>query len=62
MMLGATKTGEYRRTIEMLKGMAQEQHIYYLIAFLVDSQYDREDLEAMMKLLEPEIRNKKEQH
>ncbi len=51
-MFGSTKTGEYYRTIEMLERIAKEQGIYFVLAFLHDSQYTDTDIKAMMNLME----------
>lgn len=52
-----TKKQEYLRSIEMLqevqakyKGQSKD---YFLLAFLYDSQYTREDIKNMMELCKP---------
>ena len=52
-MFGATKKGEYYRTIELLDTIYQEQGLYFVLAFLWDSQYNREDIHEMMELIHP---------
>lgn len=56
--MGHTKKQEYLRSIEMLqevqnkyKGKSKD---YFLLAFLYDSQYTREDIKNMMELCKPE--------
>lgn len=51
--MGATKNGEYRRSIEMLDKIYKEQGLYFVLAFLYDSQYDRNDILAMLEILKP---------
>lgn len=53
-----TKKQEYLRSIEMLQEV-QAKYVgqskdYFLLAFLYDSQYTREDIKAMMDLCKPE--------
>lgn len=52
-MLGATKNGEYHRTIEMLMNMTgkTEKELMKVLYFLHDSQYDNKDLKAMADLI-----------
>lgn len=50
---GATKKGEYYRSIELFEQIFKEQGVYFALAFLYDSQYEREDLKAMMELIYP---------
>jgi len=52
-MLGATKKGEYYRTIEHLEKIFKEQGVYFVLAFLYDSGYTREDIKNMMELIHP---------
>lgn len=58
-MIGATKTGEYWRTIEMLSKITgtNQQSIMEMLYFLYDSQYDNKDLKSMADLI---LRNQKE--
>jgi len=51
--IGGSKCAEYLRTIDMLKRIFEEQGIYFVLAFLYDSQYDRDDIAAMMDLIHP---------
>lgn len=53
---GATKKGEYYRSIEMIPEIFEKHGkngTYFILAFLYDSQYDRDDIKAMMELCEP---------
>ena len=52
-VFGGSKAQEYKRTIEHLQQIAKEQDIYFVLAFLYDSQYDRDDIAAMMDLIHP---------
>lgn len=52
-MFGATKKGEYYRTIELLDEIYKEQGLYFVLAFLWDAQYNREDIKNMMELIHP---------
>jgi len=52
-MMGATKTGEYYRSIELFEEIVKTQRAYFGLAFLYDSQYDREDIRKMMELCKP---------
>lgn len=52
-MIGATKTGEYHRSIELFEEIVKTQGVYFGLAFLYDSQYDREDIRKMMELCKP---------
>lgn len=55
--MGATKTGEYYRTIEMIESIFKKHGgkdgVYYVLAFLWDCQYNREDIAKMMELCTP---------
>lgn len=51
--IGGSKRTEYLRTIDVLKRIFEEQGIYYVLAFLYDSQYDRQDIAAMMDIIYP---------
>lgn len=55
---GGTKQQEYKRTIELFKQIYETKGLYYALALLYDSQYDRKDLKAMMDMLETDIRSK----
>ncbi len=59
--IGGTKQGEYNRTIEMLEEIFKTQGIYFVLAFLWDSGYDRDDIKNMMEILEKKVK-KKEGH
>lgn len=48
-----SKRAEYLRTIDMLKRIFEEQGIYFVLAFLYDSQYGRDDIAAMMIIIHP---------
>lgn len=50
---GGTKNAEYRRSIELFKEIFDKQGTYFALAFLYDSQYDREDIKKMMELCKP---------
>jgi hypothetical protein len=52
-MFGATKNGEYYRTIDMLVNMTNktEKEVMNILYFLYDSQYDNKDLKAMADLI-----------
>jgi hypothetical protein len=50
---GGTKDAEYRRTIEMFEEIYSEKGLFYALAFLYDSQYDRQDILAIMEILKP---------
>ena len=50
---GGSKEQEYKRTVELLREIAKGQDIYFVLAFLYDAQYDREDIAAMMDLIHP---------
>lgn len=53
MMMGSpTKEGEYYRTIELFEYLFKTQGPYYALAILYDSQYGRDDIKAMMDLIE----------
>lgn len=55
--MGATKKGEYYRTIEMIEDIfkrhGKRDGVYYVLAFLYDSGYDRSDIKKMMDLCTP---------
>lgn len=53
-MFGATKTGEYWRTIEMLmdKTGGTRRQVMEILYFLYDSQYDNADLKKMAELIQ----------
>lgn len=53
-MYGGTKKGEYCRSIDLFEKIFKEQGVYFALAFLYDSQYEREDLGEMMKIIEKE--------
>lgn len=52
-MFGATRNGEYFRTIDMLVNMTgkTEKEVMNILYFLCDSQYDCKDLKAMAELI-----------
>ncbi|UUV46136.1 hypothetical protein [Bacillus phage vB_BanS-Thrax1] len=52
-MFGATKNGEYHRTIEMLVEMTgkTEKEVMNILYFLHDSQYSNKDLKEMADLI-----------
>ncbi|QDH49968.1 hypothetical protein BEYONPHE_281 [Bacillus phage Beyonphe] len=52
-MFGATKEGEYYRTIEMLVEMTgkTEKEVMNILYFLYDSQYDNKDLRKIADLI-----------
>jgi len=50
---GSTKSAEYKRSIELFQEIYQSKGIYYAFAFLYDSQYDKNDILAMMEILKP---------
>jgi hypothetical protein len=49
---GGTKHAEYMRSIELLEEIFKTQGIYFALAFLNDSGYDRQDISNMMHILE----------
>lgn len=53
-----TKYCEYLRTIELFQNIYKEQGLYFAIAFLYDSQYNRQDLFNMMEILKPITKDK----
>ncbi|WP_191396205.1 hypothetical protein [Flavonifractor sp. An306] len=54
--MGATKRGEYCRTVEMLVQMTHcsKADLMFALYLLADSNYGSEDLRAMAKLIEAE--------
>lgn len=52
--MGATKEGEYRRTIDMMEHMTHcsKADLMFALYFLADSGYGNEDLRAMARLIE----------
>ena len=48
-----TKRAEYERSIRMFELIYKQQGLYFALAFLYDSQYDREDMLKMMEIIEP---------
>lgn len=56
--IGATKTGEYYRSIELFEQIFKEKGVYYALAILYDSQYGNEDLKKMMELCKPSQKQK----
>lgn len=58
-MYGGTKKGEYCRSIDLFERIFNEQGTYYALAFLYDSQYEREDLGEMMLIMKKEGLRKK---
>lgn len=55
-----TKKAEYLRTIDMLEEKIKYQGIYFTLAFLYDTQQEREDIKAMLNILEEQGRAKDE--
>jgi len=51
--IGGTKDAEYRRTIQLFEEIYKNKGLYYALALLYDSQYDREDIKNMMELIYP---------
>jgi len=49
---GGSKNAEYKRSLDVFEKTIQENGIYFGIAFLYDSQYNREDLKKMMDIME----------
>lgn len=58
MSIGATKYGEYARTIDMLEQMTgkSRKEVMYILYFLYDSQYGNSDLGNMAKMIEDELK------
>lgn len=56
---GGSKSREYKRTIELLKEINENQGLYFVLAFLYDCQYSREDIAAIMELIKPNSSNLK---
>jgi len=50
-MFGATKQGEYRRSIEMIDDIQRKKGTLLMLCFLIDSQYDTEDLKKMVNII-----------
>jgi len=50
---GSTKRAEYIRSIELFEKILKSQGVYFALAFLYDSQYDRADISKMMELCKP---------
>ena len=50
---GGTKNAEYRRSIQHFENIYKEKGLYFALAMLYDSQYDRNDILAMMEILKP---------
>jgi hypothetical protein len=50
---GGTKNAEYRRSVELFNEIFKEKGAYYALAFLYDSQYDRNDISKMMEISKP---------
>lgn len=57
--MGGTKKAEYNRSIELFKEIYKAKGLYYALALLYDSQYDRKDIKAMMDILEIDVRKNK---
>lgn len=49
---GATKEGEYRRSIELVEEIVKNQGLYYGLALIYDMQYSRDDIKRMMDIME----------
>jgi hypothetical protein len=48
---GGSKDSEYRRTIELFEEIYKKDGLYFALALLYDSGYDRKDIKSMMKIL-----------
>lgn len=48
-----TKDAEYEHSIRMFELIYEQQGLYFALAFLYDSQYDREDILRMMEMIKP---------
>lgn len=55
-MIGGTKLGEYHRTKEMIEKILNEQGLYFVLMFLVDSNYNQEDIKAIAELFPKKVR------
>lgn len=53
-MMGATKAGEYERSAEFFADLCKQgdRGPYYALAMLLDSQYERSDMIAVLKCME----------
>ena len=51
-MMDSTLKGELHRTAEMLVSVAKEQGVFFAIALLYDSEYDRERIKALLPILQ----------
>lgn len=61
-MIGATKHGEYFRTVDMLEqktGKSREE-VMYILYFLYDSQYCNKDLKNMADMIANELKLRRE--
>lgn len=58
--MGPTKEGERLRTIQMLLNIthAEKRDLMYALYLMADSSYNNEDLRAMAKLLEDDIKRR----
>lgn len=55
-MICLDKKREYQNTIDLLDQIYHEQGLYFVLAFLNDAQYDRNDIKNMMEMLRPGIK------
>lgn len=58
--MGPTKEGEHHRTIQMLLNIthAEKRDLMFALYLMADSSYNNDDLRAMAKLLEEDIKRK----
>ena len=58
-MIGGTKEGELRRSIEMIEEIlhnkVDRKEIMFMLYFLAGSQYDQEDLKIMADMIRDEV-------
>lgn len=45
--MGGTKEGELSRSAELLKQISEEHGLYFVLMFLVDAGYGRDDIKAI---------------
>ncbi len=53
------KKREYHRSIEVLQHIKETQPLYYILAFIYDSGYDKKDIVEMMKIIEADKKTNK---
>jgi lipoate synthase len=53
------KKREYHRSIEVLQHIKETQPLYYILAFIYDSGYDKKDIVEMMKIIEVDKKTNK---